>query len=78
MTRLKINGEDKVYIGNDCVHCRQDTSYGSGRYVNRYPAEIYSEEEEAIVEGYCCDECEQDYIDSLDEDEKASYFGEEE
>ena len=38
MAKLKINGQDKIYLGNDCVHCRKDTSFG--RYVNRYPAEI--------------------------------------
>ena len=31
-------------IGNKCVHCRQDTSFGSGRWVDRYPAEIVDEE----------------------------------
>jgi hypothetical protein len=75
MAKLKINGQDKIYLGNDCVHCRKDTSFGSGRYVNRYPAEIYSEEEDAVLEGYCCDVCEQEYIDSLDEEEKARYLG---
>jgi len=63
MAKLKINGQDKIYIGNQCVWCRQDTSFGSGRYVNRYPAEIYSEEHQAILEGYCCDVCEQEYIE---------------
>jgi len=78
MAKLKINGQDKIYIGNQCVWCMQDTSFGSGRYVNRYPAEIYSEEHQAILEGYCCDVCEQEYIDSLDEVERARYLREEE
>ena len=26
--------------GNMCLHCRKDTSFGSGRFVNRYPAQI--------------------------------------
>ena len=75
---MKIKLKNKIYLGNDCVHCRKDTSFGSGRYVNRYPAEIYSEEHQAILEGYCCDVCEQEYIDSLDKEEKARYLGEEE
>ena len=78
MAKLKITGQDKIYLGNDFVPCRKDTSFGSGRYFNRYPAEIYSEEDEAIVEGYCCDVCEQEYIDSLDEIERARYLREEE
>lgn len=49
-----------IDIGNLCVHCRQDTSFGSGRFVNRYPVfgfeNIDTEQEE---DGYCCDECEQ-------------------
>ena len=48
----KITQKD---LGNKCVHCKNDTSYGSGRFVNRYPAET----DELI--GYCCDECEQNY-----------------
>ena len=26
-----------VDIGNKCVHCKEDTSFGSGKFVNRYP-----------------------------------------
>mgnify|MGYP003133353225 CR=1 FL=1 len=51
---------EPIDIGNLCVHCRQDTSFGSGRFVNRYPVfgfeNIDTEQEE---DGYCCDECEQ-------------------
>tara|TARA_R110002020_G_scaffold9522_7_gene37374 strand:- start:2429 stop:2659 length:231 start_codon:yes stop_codon:yes gene_type:complete len=36
-----------------CVDCRQDTSFGSGRFVNRYPVSTDTEE------GYRCDDCEQ-------------------
>ena len=42
-------------LGNKCIHCLNDTSMGSGRFVNRYPAE----NDEFV--GYCCDECEQNY-----------------
>ena len=26
-------------IGNRCVHCGEDTSFGTGRFVNRIPAD---------------------------------------
>ena len=63
-------------IGNQCVHCRKDTSFGSGRWVDRYPAEIVDEDNDIILDGYCCNVCEQEYIDSLDKEEKARYLGE--
>ena len=51
-----------IDIGNLCVHCRQDTSFGSGKFVNRYPVfgleNIDTGQEE---DGYCCDECEQQW-----------------
>lgn len=43
-------------IGDTCVDCRQDTSFGSGRFVNRYPVETDTEE------GYRCDKCEQEIL----------------
>ena len=49
-----------IDIGDLCVHCRRDTSFGSGRFVNRYPVfgflNLITDVEE---DGYCCDECEQ-------------------
>ena len=51
-----------IDIGNLCVHCRKDTSFGSGRFVNRYPVfgleNIDTGQEE---DGYCCDKCEQQW-----------------
>ena len=47
--------------GNMWLHCRKDTSFGSGRFVNRYPANIYNMELGVEEDGYCCDECEQEY-----------------
>ena len=40
-----------IDIGNKCVSCLKDTSFGSGRFVNRIPAENdeYS--------GYQCPNC---------------------
>ena len=38
-------------LGNLCVFCRRDTSWGSGRFVNRIPAETDD------VSGYVCVDC---------------------
>ena len=38
-------------IGNNCVSCNQDTSFGSGRFVNRIPATNDK------YEGYLCGDC---------------------
>ena len=35
--------------GNECVDCQRDTSFGSGLYVNRIPAD----------DGYLCPECQE-------------------
>lgn len=55
--------------GNDCVWCGLDTSFGSGKYVNRIPvfadieSTIFFESAEAViggyesVSGYGCEEC---------------------
>ena len=38
-------------IGNHCVECGCDTSFGSGNFVNRIPANF------GVEEGYMCAEC---------------------
>jgi len=38
-------------IGNNCVECLKDTSFGSYRYVNRIPAD------NGINDGYMCADC---------------------
>ena len=52
----------EIDIGDLCVHCRQDTSFGSGRFVNRYPVfgleNLDTGQEE---NGYCCAECEEKF-----------------
>jgi len=48
-------------IGNRCVECDKDTSFGSGRFVNRVPA---SRDD---VEGYLCPDCNQVECDRCDE-----------
>ena len=40
-----------IDIGNLCTHCHNDTSFGSGRFVNRIPSETETES------GYMCPEC---------------------
>ena len=44
-----------------CVGCAEDTSFGSGRFVNRIPADgfayCYETEEEIYVDGWLCWEC---------------------
>jgi len=57
-------------IGNRCVHCGRDTSFGSGRFVNRIPADASYEvvdkdgkiifEEGEYRDGYGCVECYED------------------
>ena len=47
--------------GDMCLHCREDTKFGSGKFVNRYYTEIYNENLKYDEKGYCCDDCEQAY-----------------
>jgi hypothetical protein len=57
--------EIKVDIGDICVYCGADTSEGSGRFVNRIPAEINADlvhdgletPIETTISGFMCDEC---------------------
>ncbi len=55
-----------INIGDKCVSCLRDSAFGSGRFVNRIPAE--NEE----YEGYLCGNCvfeaeiEQDLIERND------------
>jgi len=54
-------------IGNRCVHCGSDTSFGSGLFVNRIPADADYQAEDAegnIIfkegeyrDGYACSPC---------------------
>ena len=38
-------------IGNKCVECLADTSFGSGKFVNRIPAD------NGVYDGYMCENC---------------------
>ena len=48
-----------INIGQHCVECREDTSPGSGRFVNRVPGDTSIEYGDTIinVDGYWCEEC---------------------
>jgi len=48
-------------IGNKCVDCLKDTSFGSGRFVNRIPAD------NGIYDGYQCPDCQMIECDKCDE-----------
>lgn len=49
-------------IGETCVHCRESVAFGSGKFVNRYPVyELYNEELDREENGYCCEECEEEF-----------------
>lgn len=39
-------------IGDKCIDCMQSTAWGSGRFVNRIPAD------NGVYDGYLCHECE--------------------
>tara|TARA_Y100001960_G_scaffold331176_1_gene427351 strand:- start:1773 stop:1964 length:192 start_codon:yes stop_codon:yes gene_type:complete len=44
-------------IGNKCVECMRDTSFGSGLFVNRIPADRQEDINSDRIEGYLCGEC---------------------
>ena len=46
-------------IGNKCIECSEDTSFGSGRFVNRIPAD------DGENYGYLCPDC-QDWDEEKD------------
>jgi len=46
-----------INMGNNCVSCGHDTSFGSGRFVNRIFASVSSGIDEEEREGYMCQQC---------------------
>ena len=46
-----------IDIGNECVECRNDTSFGSGLFVIRIPAERQDGIDDELIIGYLCPEC---------------------
>ena len=43
--------------GEACVYCGQSVAWGSGRYVDRIPADTFDDDAGEYVEGYLCAEC---------------------
>ena len=48
---------DTVNIGEYCVHCFHSVAPGSGRFVNRIPADVCSGLNYLRLDGYACAEC---------------------
>ena len=46
-----------IDIGNECTECRRDTSFGSGLFVNRIPADRQDGVDDELIIGYLCPEC---------------------
>ena len=55
----QLTNQHPIDIGDECVDCRQDTSFGTGRFVNRIPAFVDREVDGKWLEldGYLCAEC---------------------
>tara|TARA_R110000787_G_C13181982_1_gene421969 strand:- start:19 stop:327 length:309 start_codon:yes stop_codon:yes gene_type:complete len=51
----------KIDFKDLCVHCFEDTSFGSGKFVNRVPADSTIDANAGLryirVDGYSCAEC---------------------
>ena len=59
--KIQVTSEiiDKVDM---CLHCREDTKFGSGKFVNRYPVfGLFNDDLQQGENGYCCDDCEDQY-----------------
>tara|TARA_R100001594_G_C4020497_1_gene259005 strand:- start:80 stop:352 length:273 start_codon:yes stop_codon:yes gene_type:complete len=57
----QIRVKKMIDIGNLCIDCKKDTSFGSGLFVNRVPADNGKEE------GYLCSECQMIECDVCDQ-----------
>ena len=69
-----MSENEVIDIGNMCVHCRRDTSFGSGKFINRYPVfGLYNEELKREEDGYCCDDCEQEWYEENNDDYLTNY-----
>jgi hypothetical protein len=44
-------------LGDRCIECGHDTSFGSGRFVNRIPAD------NGTASGWLCPDCQQENCD---------------
>lgn len=48
-------------LGNLCIDCKEDTSFGSGKFVNRIPAD------DGEVSGFMCADCQMVECDSCEQ-----------
>ena len=63
MSNPTITLENEIVdIGNNCTHCGKDTSFGSGRFVNRIPSTTDTQE------GYMCPDCQAVKCDECDQE----------
>ena len=51
-----------------CLECKEDCSWGSGRFINRYPRITMNDKDEYVDEGYVCGWCSSE-IDKIIEEE---------
>ena len=55
-----------IDLGEVCLHCRDSVTFGSGKFVDRYP--VFGLEDEGIeYDGYCCAECEESWYKEFDD-----------
>ena len=51
-------GKSKVLnIGDECVECGEDTAFGTGKFINRIPAEVQESVDHDRIDGYMCGDC---------------------
>ena len=41
----------------NCLECKEDCSWGSGRFIDRYPRITMNDKDEYVDEGYVCGWC---------------------
>ena len=46
-----------INIGDKCLECGEDTAFGTGRFINRIPAETQESCDHVKFEGYMCGDC---------------------
>ena len=49
-------GKSKA-IGDECVECGEDTAFGTGKFINRIPAEVQESADHDRIDGYMCGDC---------------------
>ena len=57
-----------IDLGDTCVDCFKDTSFGSGRFINRYPVSGPLDDSFTTYDGYRCEECDLKHAKEIEED----------